>query len=261
KSKKKPKKPKLKAIRQIKVSLYRSKKGKEKKEFLSKSDQYDQDMNVIGEFKESGEDNGIICVRISMLEERIVIKAFNDRMIYLGTLEEAPTMSYLIRSTGKSIDYPHLKLLLPNYEYVVELRKVYGGFLKPEKYSFYLHFELKKQEQEKTFNEFFSISQKRMAIGDDWYVRDAADGIIAKIDGRKTAIGADWNIEFYPTRSNLHLNNQYVTVLLLFTAFRRYEKDVMKRLSKNYENYRKKNEPLFANWHEMTLYKNPRMKN
>ena len=261
KTKPKPKKQAKTVVREIRVSLGRSKKGSQKKtdELMTKSDDFDHDMAVIGEIKEKGQDNGIIGIRLGMYDERLILKIFDGNVRCLGTMEETPTMAYLVRATGKTIDYPHFKVLLPGYRYVIDVRKVYGGFLKPEKYSFFIHFE-DPNDKNNIHNEFFSISQKRLSIGDDWFVRDAADGIVAKLDGRKTAIGSNWDIYFYPTTTNLHLNDAYVATLILFTAFRRYEKDIMKRLSKNYENYRRRNIKLPLNWHEMTLYKNPRYK-
>lgn len=217
--------------------------------YMAKSNQFTRDMNIIGEIKEKGEkENGTIGVRDSIVDERLVLKAFSGAMTFLGTFEECISLELAVKNSIKK-SYPVFRVNLPRYDMVVELRKMYGGFLKAEQYSFFMSFD--------KFNECFTIGQKRLARGDDWFVRNARNEIVAKIDGKMFDVGGEWDVKVYAPK--LAKDKEFTTVLILFAAFRRYEKQVIKRISNNYNAY-KKGKEFKPDSDEMSLYKNPRSK-
>ena len=217
--------------------------------YMAKSNQFTRDMNIIGEIKEKGEENGTIAVRDSIVDNRLVLKAFSGAMTFLGTFEECISLEMTVKNSIKKA-YPVFRVILPRYDMVVELRKIWGGFLKAEQYTFFMNIDDK-------FNEFFTIGQKRFSRGDDWFVRNARKEVIAKIDGKMFDIGGEWDVKIYSP--NLAKEKEFTTVLILFAGFRRYEKQVIKRIGHNFEAY-KKGKAFKPDNDEMGLYKNPRSK-
>ena len=217
--------------------------------FMAKSNQFTRDMNLVGEIKEKDDkENGSIGVRDSIVEERLVLKAFSGSMTWLGTFEEATTLEIMNKLANKK-SFPVFKVILPRYDFIVELRKVMGGFLKTGKYSFFLNFD-------EEFNEFFTITETRFSRGDDWLVKNFKKEVVAKIDGKMFDVGGQWDVKVYSP--NLAKDKEFLTVLLLFAGFRKYEKDVTKRIGKIYNDYKKKK--FKPDTDELSLYKNPRSK-
>ena len=217
--------------------------------YMAKTNQFTRDMNIIGEIKEKGEENGTIGVREGIVDSRLVLKAFSGSMTFLGTLEECVSLELAVKSSIHR-SYPVFRVILPRYDYVVELRKMHGGPLISEKYAFFMNIDDK-------FNEFFTIGEKRFARGDDWLVRNSRKEVVAKIDGKMFDIGGEWDVKVYSP--NLAKEKEFITILILFAAYRRYEKQVIKRIGKDFEEY-KEGKPFEPDNDEMTLYKNPRSK-
>ncbi len=218
--------------------------------YMAKTNQFTRDMNIIGEIKEDGEkENGTIAVREGIVDKRLVLKAFSGSMTFMGTFEECLSLELAVKNSIHHA-YPVFRVILPRYDYVVELRKAHGGPLIAERYSFFMNIDDK-------FSECFTIEQKRFARGDDWHVKNSKREIIAKIDGKMFDIGGEWDVKIYSP--NLAKEKEFVTILTLFAAFRKYEKMVIKRIDKVFEEY-KKGKPFEPDSDEMGLYKNPRSK-
>ena len=234
-----------------KTGLHGKKVGINQQEVLmAKSNQFTRDMNLIGEIKEKiEEENGSIGVREDIIDKRLVLKAFSGKMTFLGTFEECTSLELTIKNSLHH-SYPIFRVILPRYDYVVELRKVHGGFLRPERYAFFMNIN-------DEFNEFFTIKQKRFSRGDDWLVYNFKHEVVAKIDGKMFDIGGQWDVKIYSP--NLAKEKEFETILILFSAFRKYEKIVIKSINSNYEEY-KKGKPFKPDNDEMDLYKNPRSK-
>lgn len=246
-------KPSGKEELKISIDLWRSgmhtkEMGINKKEVhMAKTNQFTRDMDIIGEIKEEKDsENGTIAVREGIVEERLVLKAFSGSMTFLGTFEECVSLELAVKNSIHHA-YPVFRVILPRYDYVVELRKAHGGPFIAEKYSFFMNIDDK-------FNEFFTIEQKRFARGDDWHVKNFRKEVVAKIDGKMFDIGGEWDVKIYS--SNLAKEKEFVTILTLFAAFRKYEKKVIKRISNTFHAYEhgKQFEP---DSDEMGLYKNP----
>jgi len=234
-----------------KTSLHGKEMGINQQEvYMAKTNQFTRDMNIIGEIKESGEkEHGTIGVRESIVDSRLVLKAFSGSMTFLGTFEECTSLEMAVKaSIGRS--FPVFRVILPRYDYIVELRKIKGGFLKSEQYAFFMNIDDK-------FNEVFTIGQKRLSRGGDWLVRNFKKEVVGKIDGKLFDIGGEWDVKVYSPK--LAKEKEFVTVLTLFAAFRRYEKMVIKRIGKNFADY-KSGKQFSPENDEMTLYKNPRSK-
>lgn len=233
-----------------KTSLHGKEIGINQQEvYMAKTNQFTRDMNIIGEIKEKGEENGTIGVREGIIDSRLVLKAFSGSMTFLGTFEECLSLELSVKGSLHHA-YPVFRVILPRYDYVVELRKMHGGPLISEKYAFFMNIDDK-------FNEFFTIGQKRLSRGDDWFVRNSKKEVVAKIDGKMFDIGGEWDVKIYSP--NLAKEKEFTTVLILFAGFRRYEKQVIKRIGHNFEAY-KKGKAFKPDNDEMGLYKNPRSK-
>jgi len=242
---------------ELKISVDLWKSGLHSKEIginqqevhMAKTNQFTRDMDIIGEIKEEGEENGTIAVREGIVDQRLVLKAFSGAMTYLGTFEECISLELAVK-TSIHHAYPVFRVILPRYDYVVELRKMHGGPMISERYAFFMNIDDK-------FNEFFTIDQKRFARGDDWYVKNSKREFVAKVDGKMFDIGGEWDVKIYSP--NLAKEKEFITILILFAAYRKYEKMVIKRIDKYFEEY-EHGKPFEPDNDEMALYKNPRSK-
>ena len=218
--------------------------------YMAKSNQFTRDMNLIGEIKDKEEEeNGSIGFREEIFEKRLVLKAFSGKMTFLGTFEECLSLELSLKNTLRH-ELPVFRIILPRYDYVTELRKVHTTFPKSHKYSFFMNIN-------DEFNEFFTLVEKHFSRGDDWLVKNSKNEVVAFIDGKMFDIGGQWDVKIYSP--NLAKEKEFVTILILFSAFRKYEKSVVMRIEKTFEKYMK-GEVFKPDSDEMTLYKNPRSK-
>ncbi|MHA1991024.1 MAG: hypothetical protein ACW981_18630 [Candidatus Hodarchaeales archaeon] len=235
-----------------KTGLHSAEIGIKRKETLmSKSRQFTKNMDLIGEIKEDNKkDNGFVAVNQGIKDERLVVKAFSGSMSWMGTIEESISAE-VSQSLALNHNFPAFALIIDDYEYVLALEKVFGGPGQGERHHFTIY-----DEKDKTF-ESFTIKEKRLAIGDDWNITDAANDVVAEIDGKKFDIGGQWDLKIF--NDELAKENAFVSSMILFCASRRYHKDIEDRIGKIIDE-KKKGNKMKLDYSELQLHKNPRLR-
>lgn len=235
-----------------KTGLHSAEIGIKRQETLmSKSRQFTKNMDLIGEIKEdNNKDNGYIAVNQGIKDERLVVKAFSGSMNWIGSLEESISQE-VSQSLALNRNFPAFVLIIDNYEYILNLQKIFGGAGRGERHHFTIY-----NEEDKTF-ESFTIKERRTSLGDDWNVTDASNDVLADIDGKVFDIGGQWDLKIYTDELAKH--NAFVTGLILFCASRRFHKDIEGRIGKIIDE-KKKGNKMKLDYTELQLYKNPRLR-
>jgi hypothetical protein len=258
-------KPKTEIERKISVDLWRTKLHdeivgiKQKEEHMAKSRQFTRDLELIGEVfeKKKGENEtiGFVGYRKGLwddekdkLERRLVIKLFSKSMYYQGTLEEMVGREFT-RSLSARHDFPSFNLMVDDYDYLIPLNKIRGGWFVPEWFVFRI-------DDEKGFIPI--ILKHKMGLGIDYrVVNGIGDKQFGKIDGKRFDVGGRYEITLKATDERL-LDNVLVRALILFAASLKFHEDIIKKIKKGTKKMRK-NEwlPDLSN-EEKLLRRNPR---
>ncbi len=232
---------------------------KQKEEYMAKSRQFTRDLELFGEVieKKKGEDQtiGYVGYRKSLwdeekdnLERRLVIKLFSKSMYYQGTLEEMVGREFT-RSLSARHDFPSFNLMIDDYEYLIPLNKIRGGWFVPEWFVFRI-------DDEEGFIPI--ILKHKMGLGIDYRVINGIGDIqFGKIDGKKFDVGGRYDISLKSTDERL-VDNVLVRVLILFAASLKFHEEIFKKIKKGTKKM-KKNEwqPSLSN-EEKLLRRNPR---
>ncbi|MFX0014148.1 MAG: hypothetical protein ACFE98_06110 [Candidatus Hermodarchaeota archaeon] len=251
--------------RKITVDLWKTKLHgeivgiKQKEEYMAKSRQFSRDLELIGEVKEKkkGEEEtiGYVGYRKGLwdeekdeLERRLVIKLFSKSMYYQGTLEEMVGREFT-RSLSARHDFPSFNLMIDDYDYLIPLNKIRGGWFVPEWFVFRI-------DDEEGFIPI--ILKHKMGLGIDYrVVNGIGDSQFGIIDGKKFDIGGKYEITLKATDKRL-VDNVLVRVLILFATSLKFHEDIFKKIKKGTKKM-KKNEwfPQLSN-EEKLLRRNPR---
>ena len=242
-----------KLVRKIAVDLWRTDLHakeigiKKQEEYMAKSRQFTRDMDIIGEIKENGKENGTIGARIREDRHRCVVKAFTGSFRWLGTIEESVSRG-ISQSLSADRIFPAFTLIIDDYDYLLEIEKIRGGLGFRETFHFGLILENGQMVS-------FSIEEKKLGIGDDWAIKNPANEEIASIDGKKLDIGGEWEISYF--NEAMAENSAFVTSLILFSASRRFHGEIEKRIE-TYREQLRKGEPIKLQNEELDLLRNPR---
>ncbi|UCG89830.1 MAG: hypothetical protein JSU57_05055 [Candidatus Heimdallarchaeota archaeon] len=251
--------------RKITVDLWKTKLHgeivgiKQKEEHMAKSRQFTRDLELFGEVieKKKGEDKtiGYVGYRKGLwdeekdkLERRLVIKLFSKSMYYQGTLEEMVGREFT-RSLSARHDFPSFNLMIDDYEYLIPLNKIRGGWFVPEWFVFRI-------DDEEGFIPI--ILKHKMGLGIDYrIVHGIGEKQFGKIDGKKFDVGGRYDISLKSTDERL-VDNVLVRALILFAASLKFHEEIFKKIKKGTKKMRK-NEwyPTLTN-EEKLLRRNPR---
>lgn len=251
--------------RKIVVDLWKTKLHgeivgiKQKEQHMAKSRQFTRDLELFGEVfeKKKGKEEtvGYVGYRKSLmddekekLERRLVIKLFSKSMYYQGTLEEMVGREFT-RSLSARHDFPSFNLMIDDYEYLIPLNKIRGGWFVPEWFVFRI-------DDEEGFIPI--ILKHKMGLGIDYrVVNGIGDKQFGKIDGKKFDVGGKYEITLKATDERL-VDNVLVRTLILFASSLKFHEDIIKKIKKGTKKM-KKNEwqPDLSN-EEKLLRRNPR---
>ena len=235
---------------------------KQTEEHMAKSRQFNRDMKLFGEVLEEkkGEEEtvGYLGYREGLwddekdkLNRRLVIKLFSKSMYYQGTIEEMVGREFT-RSISARKDFPSFFAIVDNYDYLLSVNKIRGGFswLIPEWFSFRLNFE------DDTFLPI--ILKHKMGPGIDYrIVNGIGDKEIGLINGKKFDVGGRYDIHIKTTDERL-LSNTMLRTIILFASTLKFHKSILRKIKKGTKLMRKGEwQPNLAN-EELLLHRNPR---
>ncbi|MFX1505804.1 MAG: hypothetical protein ACFFDC_06770 [Promethearchaeota archaeon] len=251
--------------RKITLDLWRTKLHdeivgiKQKEEHMAKSRQFTRDLDLFGEVfeqkKGEKETIGFVGYRKGLwdeekdkLERRLVIKLFSKSMYYQGTLEEMVGREFT-RSLSARHDFPSFNLMIDDYDYLVPLNKIRGGWFVPEWFVFRI-------DDEEGFIPI--ILKHKMGLGIDYrVVNGIGDKQFGQIDGKRFDVGGRYDITLKTTDERL-VDNVLVRVLILFAASLKFHEDIIKKIKKGTKKMRKDEwQPGLSN-EEKLLRRNPR---
>ncbi|MHA2243667.1 MAG: hypothetical protein ACXADY_01730 [Candidatus Hodarchaeales archaeon] len=232
---------------------------KQKEEHMAKSRQFTRDLHLFGEVieKKKGKDEttGYVGYRKGLwdeeknkLERRLVIKLFSKSMYYQGTIEEMVGREFT-RSLSARKDFPSFNLMIDDYEYLIPLNKIRGGWFVPEWFVF-------RVDDEQGFIPI--ILKHKMGLGIDYrVVNGIGDKQFGNIDGKKFNIGGKYDITLKTTDKRL-VDNVIARTLILFAASLKFHEEIFKKVKKGTKKMRKNEwQPDLSN-SEKLLRRNPR---
>ncbi|MFX0122782.1 MAG: hypothetical protein ACFFAE_04035 [Candidatus Hodarchaeota archaeon] len=232
---------------------------KQKEEHMAKSRQFTRDLELFGEVleKKAGKEEtiGYVGYRKGLwddekekLQRRLVVKLFSKSMYYQGTLEEMVGREFT-RSLSARHDFPSFNLMIDDYEYLIPLNKIRGGWFVPEWFVFRI-------DDEEGFVPI--ILKHKMGLGIDYrVVNGIGDEQFGKIDGKKFDVGGRYEITLKSTDERL-VDNVLVRALILFAASLKFHEEIIKKIKKGTKKMQKDEwQPDLSN-EEKLLRRNPR---
>lgn len=227
---------------------------KKEEELRSKSRQFTKDMDIIGEVKRNGEENGYVAFRESPWKvenpnKYLVIKYFSKSINWKASLEQLVAKS-LMQSLSADLPLPTFMINIAKSEYLITLEKIRR---KPKIGKDMFAFSLIGDEYAVYT---YSIETDRFSVGSDWFVYDEQRNKIADIDGAKFNIGGKFTIKL--DTSNPNYIPLLDSVLILFATINRYLDELEENLDESIKLIREKKEKAQITKEEAALYLNPR---
>ncbi|MFX0064429.1 MAG: hypothetical protein ACFFC7_19835 [Candidatus Hermodarchaeota archaeon] len=195
-------------------------------ERTAKSRQYSKDMSLCGtvyDFTEEQKVIGYTGIRDSIWKEkdlinkRLVLKAFTEKMNWLATIEELVARECMTSFAAKK-NYISFVTMVKDYPYLIDIDKVESGYAAPESFAFRIKNDL----------EAFSITSRR-GLGIDFKVMSSlGNKYVADIDGAKFNMGGKYTVTIFDPE--LAENNTFVWTLAMFAATIQYHKEMYKKV-------------------------------
>lgn len=221
----------------------------------SKERQFTKDMELFGHVEEDGEKNAYLGFRkeawkADPREQRLVIKAFTDKINWTGSLEEMIATEFT-RSMAAERSVPSFIVNIADYKPLIHLeatipREVWPG----DTYNFYLF-----HPEQKILNPF-RIREDRLTVGSDWNINDVTQTKIAKINGKVMDIGGKFVIEIYDEQ--IKDDDVFIQTVILFAGMLNFQKKIKKRIKNFLDKMRKEKAYIELSKEEVKLYQNPR---
>lgn len=261
--KKKEKKEKRETVvhSKIEVDLWRTKMHRNEwgirldAQRTMKDRQWSRDMDLIGTVKRDGETYGSLGLRekrwkaADHLARRFVMKLFSPSGYWRASLERLQGESFANSLATKescpvySCNFKHTRNLF-RIKRLAHFPRFQG-----EVFGFsYL--------DENDIFRSFTIDDKRLTLGSDWYVKNVHDNVIAKIDGKFANLGGKFDIHIFDP--DLAKDKTFFTILILFSSTLRFHKDIKKNIKKSLKELRESDTELKLDDSESNLYLNPR---
>ena len=205
----------------------------------AKSSQFTKDMDIIGDVKKDGELYGYVAVRKEPLEEkessrrRLVVKYFSKTMNWRATIEEVVSASL---SNSLIIDEvsPVFRLSLARNEYEQQLMRVH-----PRRIGGGAHFALtfihKDDGKDEGMFTLLHFDAKKLTLGEDFDVKNAAGKKVAKVDSKSMNIGGKVEVRYgEEIKSVSGLGH----TLVLFACYLKYDDEVKKIIEDQMKDYK-----------------------
>ncbi|MFX0090334.1 MAG: hypothetical protein ACFFBD_01130 [Candidatus Hodarchaeota archaeon] len=200
---------------------------KKSQERSAKSRQYSKDMSLNGTVYDMTEGEKVIGytgIRDSiwkgkpLIEQRLVIKAFTEKMNWLATIEELVARECMISFAAKK-KYISFVSMVKDYPFLIDIDKVESGYFTSESFAFRVKNDL----------EVFSITSRR-GLGIDFKVMSSlGNKYVADIDGAKFNMGGKYTISIFdPGLADV---DAFVWTLAMFAASIPYHVDIYKKVA------------------------------
>jgi len=144
-------------------------------------------------------------------QRRLALKLFRntgDRIRWVGTIEEITTRE-IHNSIGSRRAVLTLAVILPGYEYLINVQQNHRTFRIPSIFTFCFY------DEEHDRRWYIDLKRKWVSVGADFVV-ESGGRTIGEIDGK--LIGFGYNAYVHVTEPALAKNGRFVDLLTLFTT-------------------------------------------
>nr|MDO8111347.1 hypothetical protein [Candidatus Sigynarchaeota archaeon] len=234
----------------------------QKERFMAKNRAFSKNLDLIGAIKEEGKPDGMFGVdkdnwhdvpEKDLAQKRMVIKWFNSESVaHLGTIELI-VLNSLAASIASDDELPVLKCVIPNYDFLVDLKKEHTRLPKVGEM---FACSIKNEKEGKWILVVFD--EKRLTVGSDWDVK-IGDGarVVAKIDEKVLNIGGKFVVTFLD--KDLYKLAPFFKTIILFTMMLRFKKEIMESIGKLRDLVQKGKVKLDLAPEEEKFFWNPRL--
>jgi hypothetical protein len=206
----------------------------QRERFMAKNRAFSKNLDLIGAVREEGKPDGMFgldtdnwheVAQKDLATKRLVLKWFNSESIaHLGTIEQI-VLNSLTASIASDDELPVFKLVIPNYDFLVDLKKehtrlpklgeMFGCAIKDAKENHWLPVQ---------------FDEKRATIGSDWDVKVGDKSkVVVKIDEKLLNVGGKFIVTFLDKR--LYKLAPFFKTVILFTMMLKFKKDIMSSIA------------------------------
>jgi hypothetical protein len=156
---------------------------------------------------------------------RLVMKMFKStgkRIRWAGTIEEITTRE-VHNSIGSRRPVLTLAVILPGYEYIVNVQQNHRTFRIPSIFTFCFH----EEKQDRVW--YINLKRKWISLGAD-YVIESGGRRIGKIDGKLIGLGYDSYVNVYEPA--LAKNRRFLDLLTLFATSVGYHRAIRRNIKR-----------------------------
>ncbi|MFX0090050.1 MAG: hypothetical protein ACFE7S_09135 [Candidatus Hodarchaeota archaeon] len=237
---------------------------RQREQWMSKSRAFTRDMDIIGRIKEDDIDIGLLGIRENAwkgrsmdgkedrLRGRLILRTFSKDGQWLGSIEEMVAWE-LGNSIAVNSEIPSFAVIMPNYDYLVPVRKVHQRVTMRESFTFEL------MNPKTLLVDVFELKSEAVSVGSDWhlYYRNVKDDQeVALLDSKRFDIGGKVEISIYD--EEFATNQALKNVLALFSSSIKYHGEVKDRIKSRINELRAGKRMIRPTKGELWLMRNPR---
>ncbi|MEX2680688.1 MAG: hypothetical protein Q6373_003760 [Candidatus Sigynarchaeota archaeon] len=234
----------------------------QKERFMAKNRAFSRNLDLVGAVREEGKPDGMFGIdkdnwhdvpEKDLATKRMVLKWFNSESVaHLGTIEQLVGNS-LAASIASDDELPVFKCVIPNYDFLVDLKKEHTRLPKVGE-MFACSIKIVKEDRWMPV----IFDEKRATIGSDWDVK-IGDGkrTVAKIDEKLLNVGGKFIITFLD--KDLYRIPPFFKTVILFSMMLKFKKDIMSGIAKLRDLVEKGKAKLNLVPQEEKLFWNPRL--
>ncbi len=207
----------------------------QKDRFMAKNRAFSRNLDLIGAVRDEGKADGMFGIDKDnwhdvpdkdLATKRLVLKWFNSESVaHLGTIELI-VLNSLTASIASDDELPVFKCVIPNYDFLVDLKKehtrlpkigeMFGCAIKDAREGHWLPIQ---------------FDEKRATVGSDWDVKVGDKSkVVARIDEKLLNVGGKFIVTFYD--KSLYKLAPFFKTVILFTMMLKFKKDIMDTIGK-----------------------------